>query len=335
MEKEKNERSRKWLITINNPADHAFTHEAIRLILENWKGLRYWCMCDEIGGHTQTYHTHLFIWGKNPIYFSNVKDKFKVAHIDKCKGSAQDNYDYIRKEGKYTGTEKETTNLRNTFEESGELPHENQGERNDLYAPYDMIKSGMDNYDILEENPHYMAHLDKVERCRQILKEKEYRNIFRKMENQYWFGKTGAGKTRTVMERYGYGNVYRVTDYQHPFDGYSGQDVIVFEEFNGNIPFSQMLTLLDGYPLELPCRYNNKIACYTKVFILSNLPLEKQYPNIQENSKESWLAFLRRIDDVVEYGDKGVIGYDKPLDYMYSLRNKFMEVDEQVELPFD
>ncbi len=56
-----------------------------------------------------------------------------------------------------------------------------------------------------------------------------------------------------------------------------------------------MLNYLDGYPVELPCRYANKQACYTKVYILSNIPFEQQYPNIQAEQPETWLALKRRI----------------------------------------
>ena len=97
------------------------------------------------------------------------------------------------------------------------------------------------------------------------------------------------------MDKYGYENVYRITDYEHPFDGYKGQDVIVFEEFRSGIKIGEMLTFLDIYPLSLPCRYNNKIACFTKIFIISNIPLEQQYPEIQREQPRTWVAFLRRI----------------------------------------
>ena len=56
-----------------------------------------------------------------------------------------------------------------------------------------------------------------------------------------------------------------------------------------------MLNYLDGYPCELPCRYNNKLACFTKVYIITNIPFNQQYINIQAESKETWKAFCRRI----------------------------------------
>lgn len=72
------------------------------------------------------------------------------------------------------------------------------------------------------------------------------------MRVEYVCGVTGAGKTRGVMEKYGYDKVFRVTDYLHPWDSYKGQDVVVFEEFKSSLRIQDMLNYLDGYPLELP-----------------------------------------------------------------------------------
>lgn len=313
-------RSRKWLLTINNPVEHGYTHDYIKNTLLSFKAVKYWCMCDEVGGKSNVYHTHLFIMGQNAIKFSTVKQRFPKAHIDFCRGMAQENRDYILKEGKYKGTLKEETNIRETFEELCDCPAERQGQRNDLVDLYDMIKSGMDNYDILESDPCYMMQLDKIDRCRQIVREREFRNKFRKLEVEYWSGKTGSGKTKTIMERYGYENVFRVTSYKYPFDNYRGQDIVVFEEFYNSLAIQEMLILLDGYPLDLLCRYNNKTACFTKVFILSNVDLANQYESVQADSKETWNAFLRRIHAVKIFDDKGIKEYKSPEEYLLRFR---------------
>ena len=309
-------RSRKWLLTINNPAEHGYSHDYIKSALASFKAVKYWCMCDEVGGKNNVYHTHLFIMGNNGILFSTVKKKFPKAHIDYCRGLAQENRDYVCKEGKYKGTSKEETNIKDTFEEMGDCPVEKPGQRSDLVDLYDMIKSGMDNYDILENDPTYMMQLDKIDRCRQIVKEKEFRSKFRELQVEYWSGKTGTGKTKTIMERYGYDEVFRVTSYRYPFDNYRGQDVIIFEEFFDSLSIQEMLTLLDGYPLDLPCRYNNKTACYTKVYILSNVDLTDQYRDVQIRSAETWNAFLRRIHAVKIFDDHGIKDYKSPDEYI-------------------
>lgn len=309
-------RSRKWLLTINNPAEHGYSHDYIKSALASFKAVKYWCMCDEVGGKNNVYHTHLFIMGNNGILFSTVKKKFPKAHIDYCRGLAQENRDYVCKEGKYKGTSKEETNIKDTFEEMGDCPVERPGQRSDLVDLYDMIKSGMDNYDILENDPTYMMQLDKIDRCRQIVKEKEFRSKFRELQVEYWSGRTGTGKTKTIMERYGYDEVFRVTSYRYPFDNYRGQDVIIFEEFFDSLSIQEMLTLLDGYPLDLPCRYNNKTACYTKVYILSNVDLTDQYRDVQIRSVETWNAFLRRIHAVKIFDDHGIKDYKSPDEYI-------------------
>lgn len=297
---DKETQSRKWQITINNPQKTDYSHERIKQSLETLKSLVYWCMSDEIG-ENQTYHTHLYIASASAIRFSTIKNLFQTAHIEMARGTSSQNKDYVFKEGKWKTSEKHSTNLRETHEEYGEMPIERQGARNDLNDLYDMIKQGYTNFQIIEENPTYMLNIEKIERARQIIKEDKYKDTFRQMETYYLHGPTGTGKTRYVMEKYGYSNVFRITDYEHPFDSYKGQDVIAFEEFRSSLKIQDMLNYLDGYPLELPCRYANKIACYTKVYIISNVPINQQYTNIQNEQILTWEAFRRRIKKVVQY----------------------------------
>jgi len=157
--------SRKWQITINNPAQKGFTHEYIRELLATFKSLVYWCMSDEIG-EEGTYHTHIFGAFSSCVRFSTIKKKFEGAHFEMAKGTSKENRDYIFKEGKWAKDKKKETNLVDTHEEFGDMPVERQGQRNDLIDLYDMIKQGMTNYDIMEENPAYMMNLDKIEKAR-------------------------------------------------------------------------------------------------------------------------------------------------------------------------
>ncbi len=51
----------------------------------------------------------------------------------------------------------------------------------------------------------------------------------------YISGATGTGKTRGILDKHGDGNVYRVNDYEHPFDGYSCQNILAFDEFRSQL----------------------------------------------------------------------------------------------------
>ena len=68
-----------------------------------------------------------------------------------------------------------------------------------------------------------------------------------------------------------------------------------------------MLNLLDIYPIQLPARYSDRTACYTNVYIISNLPLELQYTDVQAFDIKTWNAFIRRISCIKEFKQDGRI----------------------------
>lgn len=290
---------RKFQLTINNPVDHGFTHERVKNILADFPGAIYWCMCDEVG-EQGTPHTHVYVVFKNSVMFDTLHKKFYGVHVEQANGSNKENRDYVRKEGKWLDDAKHETNLVETFEEWGELPPDRTKGETQAEQIMQLIRDGKSNAEILDEIPGAMTKLNYIEQSRQTLLEEKYRDAWRELNVTYIWGETGSGKTRSVMEKYGYSNVFRVTDYAHPFDNYKGQDVILFDEFRSSLPLAAMLTYLEGYPIELPCRYANKVACFTKVFLISNIPLEKQYPNVQLDEPQSWKAFLRRFDTVLQ-----------------------------------
>ena len=80
-----------------------------------------------------------------------------------------------------------------------------------------------------------------------------FKDVYRKMDVTYIVGPTRVGKSRYVMEKYGYTNVYRISDYTHPFDEYNYQDVVVFDEFRSSLRLTACLPLppLHSVPLVL------------------------------------------------------------------------------------
>ena len=215
--------SRKWQVTINNPADRGLTHE---LIMAKIKSVKYYCMADEIGLETQTPHTHIFIYCSR-LRFSTLKRVFPEGHIERVHGTAEENRAYIRKDGKWAEDPKADTSIEGTFEEWGEVPEEpGAGYRTDIAEIYRQIDEGMTNAEIMARNPEAAQYINKMDKIRQDILEARYREEFRELEVTYIFGPTATGKTRSVMEEHGYSSVYRVTDYGHPFDRYAQEPVI-------------------------------------------------------------------------------------------------------------
>lgn len=302
----KDTQSRKWMLTINNPSDHGIDHDVIKQTLSEMKSIKYWCMADEIGLEDKTYHIHLFLYGTS-TRFSTIKLKFPTAHIEMGKGKIEQCIDYVKKSGKWSKDAKADTRVDGTFEESGEPPVEAQGTRNDLNVLYDMVKQGLKDYEILEANPTYLVNLRDIENVRQVNNERMFATQIRNMDVTYIWGDPGTGKTYGVLTRYGFENVFRVSDYRNPFDGYSGQDVLLLDEFDGQLPITLMNKLLEGYPFQLPCRFNNKWACYTKVYIIANSPLGHHYKDTHRDNELLWLAWIRRINLVQHYTDGKII----------------------------
>lgn len=318
---------RKWNITINNPLDYGFNHQKIKDCIDSLKSVKYWAMCDEMGS---TLHTHIIIYRTSPLLFQTLKKLFPPAHIEKMMGTVVENREYLMKDGKWKGTDKEETKLVNTFEEFGTVPEERQGQRNDLTALYDMIKEGKSNYEILEDNPNYMMQLEKVERCREILRYEQFKNIVREMHVEYWFGDPGSGKTSGVYKLYGgYDKVYRVTDNRNPWDGYKGQDVILFDDFRAcDFDINILLKWLDIYPLELPCRYNNKQACFTHIYFTSNISFDQLYRTVQSEDASTWNAFCRRFNLIKEFRSGSQFDYKGYDDFS---KNRWLPLDDSVD----
>ena len=301
--------SRKWLLTINNPQDHGMTHDEIIDRAQKFNP-DYMCMADEIG-ESGTYHTHLFLYSSSPMRFGTVKKRFPTAHIDRAHGTVQDNRAYIRKEGKWADTDKSETRVEGTFKEFGELPDE-ASEKSPKYARLlQCVKDGMSNKEILAIDPSFAFHLEHIDKLRQDIRFEKYLTENRFIKVHYLWGDSGTGKTRSIYEKHPPEEICRITHYPArgnvQFDAYKGQSVLVFEEFHSEIPISMMLNLLDIYPLMLPARYHDRIACYLTVYITSNIPLEEQYKDIHKDKLETWNAFLRRIHTVTEFRKDGTI----------------------------
>ncbi len=298
-----NYQCRKWQLTINNFNDIGLDVDTVKEKL-NLMSLNYWCLGQEIGHQNGTHHMHVFLYSTSPIRFKTLQRKFEGAHIENCLGTCKENRDYILKQGKFANTEKADTVIPGTFEEWGEIPaNEEDLEKSNRKRVLDLITDGKSNKEIINELPSEIYHLDEFNDIRQQMLFEDYKVKPRSLDVTYIYGKSGTGKTSYILKKYGFKDVCRITSYPSNmrFDGYDGQNVIVFEEFSSQIPLKDMLNYLDIYPLELPARYHNRIACYKKVFITSNESLNDQYKEEQRDIPESYQALKRRINRIWEF----------------------------------
>lgn len=321
-------------VTINNPLEHGFDHLKIKkTLVENFTTLRYFCMADEIGKEG-TPHTHLYVYFNSRVRFSTVKKNFPSAHIEPAHGNIESNISYVKKNGKWSASDKAETRVDGTYEEWGTVPVQ-KGTRADMEELYELIKAGYSNAEILAMNNDFILNIDKLDRVRTELLIDKFKNTRRTdLKVIYISGVTGTGKTRGILDKHGDGNVYRVSDYEHPFDGYSCQNILAFDEFRSQLRLSDMLNYCDIYPIQLPARYANKFACYETVYIISNWSLEDQYKEVQKENPESWNAFLRRIHEVRIYDKAGKITIYDSVDAYLKRKENFHSIEPEDECPF-
>ena len=336
----KNPQSRKWQGTLNHPSNHGYSREDIIKKCLSIKNIEYVAFSEEIAPTTQTPHFHIFLYRSSGMYFSSLKNLIPECHWENVKGTCEENRDYVFKLGKWKDTEKKDGNISDSHYEYGECPKEEQGKRNDLVYMYDLVKQGYTDSEILEKCPETaIKHLDKIGRLRLTYLRDYYKSERRTdLKVHYVFGKTGTGKSRDVLDYYSDQSTYRVTDYQHPFDSYQSEPVIVFEEFRSSLRLQDMLNYLDIYPLALPARYSPKQCCYTTVVVISNWNFEQQYAELQKDpeQKSSYEAWVRRFTGTVrEYTDLNTyIEYPTIQDYLK--RNEtFRKIPDHMSTPFD
>ena len=301
--------SRSYQITINNPKEKGFTDEKIEQIIAKSR-VTFACYAHEIG-ENGTPHVHIYMLFPSARRFSTLKKKLcPGAHIEKARGSVQDNTDYIKKKGKFAESPKAKTSVEGSYREFGQIPPHFNLEFSDMAQVIEMVNQGYSVVEIIKEFPKYALRVNAIEALRQEFLAEKYRETMRPVAVTYKYGATGTGKTRSIYQEFSPDEVCRITAYGKngvKFDSYKSENVLVFEEYASQIPIEEFLVYLDIYPLMLPARYADKTACYTKVIITSNLPLEAQYVDEQVQKRETYKAFLRRINWVEEYLPNGSV----------------------------
>lgn len=297
-------RARSWFCVLNNPADHGFSgtpDEIAEQMKERWitDNPQRTCAVAFCVSAEGLPHCHAVFEDTKTMRFTAVQKLFPGMHIEVTKGNKDQAEDYINKRGKW--------------QEKGEnvlcvVRHGDikgcQGQRRDFEIIDDLINQGLTPNEILEKSFSYRRYETMIKRA---FFDKRMREtpILRDVKTFFHFGESGSGKTYMYVqlcEKYGADNVYLLTDYgKGGFDNYNGQPILCMDEFRGQIPFSQLMNLLDGYRVQIPCRYSNGYALWIEVHIFTVLPPEMIYKTMVEENRgiDTYEQLKRRIDFVV------------------------------------
>ncbi|MCH5260232.1 MAG: hypothetical protein J1F18_10780 [Lachnospiraceae bacterium] len=252
-------------------------------------------------GENGTPHIQGFIVYSNSKRFINVKQDFLTAHISPAEGPNLSNRAYCTK----------TETRIAAPVEIGEYTE--MRSRTDIINLLEELSLGATNMDIKKSFPTLYSQFgpDKLERFRQDELQAKYSTTNRDVEAYFIYGDTRLGKTSYIYQNYSNSKIYRVTNYNSgSFDSYRNQEILVLDEFTGKMDITFLNNILDRYPLELPARYSNKTACFNKVYIISNLPLNKLYQEEQLLRPEVYRAFVSRFIRIIHFTEFGKFHYE-------------------------
>lgn len=250
----------------------------------------------EQGDDTGYRHWQVYVEHSSPIKFQTLRNRFPKGHFEPRRGSKRQAYEYVTKDDSRVIGEDACRIETGTIDLK-----EQQGKRTDLSVYHEAImEDGLSAQEVLRVYPSAYRYSSSLEALQNARDQEKFSTQMRDVNVTYLSGPPGVGKTRYVYDNFDAADVYRISDYEHPFDNYAGQGVLVLDEFDSQIGFDLMMNVLDRYPLELPARYRNKWAAYTKVLIISNLPLGDQYSEVYWQQRTRWQALRRRIHHVQE-----------------------------------
>lgn len=209
--------SRNWCITWNN-----YTEQDFKSLSE------YKCTYSILGkevGESGTPHIQGYMEFDGTKRLETLHNAFPKIHWEARKGNQEQAITYCRKEDK-------------TPFESGK-PKE-QGKRCDLIA----VAIAVTDKTFKSENfpEEYIKYQKGIEAYRVSL----YKDRTDKPQCIWRFGKTGTNKTRKPYDTH-IGNVY-VKDGTKWWDGYTQQEAIIVDDFDGKWDFRNFLRFLDRYP---------------------------------------------------------------------------------------
>lgn len=287
--------ARHWVFTLQD--DGEFKEEFKEIKVPD--PVRYFIAQRE-RGESGNYHWQGYIELSRPVRLAGMKKMLPGAHFEARRGSREQARDYCKK--------LETAVPGSVPVELGSFSTE-PGKRNDLKALYDDIATGDDFADIQARHiAAYARHFRWADRVRLNLTRRRSRN----QKSQplliltLW-GETGSGKTRQVYETEP--DIYVVdagTSQTLWWDGYDGQEAILFDDFYGGIKHHLLLQLTDRYQMSLQIKGGYTFKAWTRVYFTSN-----RHPKDWYRDESTWPALERRLTTngsrIVKVGDPNYV----------------------------
>ena len=310
---DKGSRSRSWFIVCPNVRTHGVAgakpedivtwtaQEICDFVVAQWVSKTRQAACLYCKSAEGLEHLHIVLCDVNKAYFNTVK-KFigGKAHIEMTKGSKAQVEEYINKTGKFE--EKGEVVLAKAQE--GELIGK-QGDRTDVQLIREAIENGFTWKEVRRMDDRFFENKYTTMIKNMYFDKRSLETPFKRSVAVHWYiGESGSGKTGITLdlvETLGEEQLYMVSDYKNGFDSYSGEPILVLDEFRGQLQYAVLLGILEGYKKELPARYSNVLGLWNEVHITTIKTPEQVYAKMidsAEADEDPISQLLGRIADI-------------------------------------
>ena len=274
-----------WCFTINNPtpADLA----SFPLTNEDVKYATY----GKEEGEDGTPHLQGYLQLVKPRRYTFVKALLPRGHheVQKSKSNVSAR-DYCYKQDTHPFQQGSFTPSANDSRKGGSSVEKSR-------SCYESIRRGDNVQSIIDSQPELVGFIH------QVAKYAPSRRGIAKV--LYLHGTTGSGKTTStlkVVQKLGL-SYFKKMPSTHWFDGYTGQQVLVLEEFQSCFTCTKFLSMCDPSPPQLEIKGGSMPNRATHFIICSNSGPYDQYLEVQSKRPRSFAAFLRRLTHVFDCSD--------------------------------
>lgn len=258
---------------------------------ESWNQVKYCVFQPEVCPTTGKTHFQGYTEFIKGVRISTIQRRFPGIHVEKRQGTSDQARDYcIKAESRLPGCEPS---------EIGKfVPGRGPGYRSDLTGAAEAISKGESLKSIATRDPVIFVKYHRgLTALSTILM--PHKRTWMPTVICLW-GPPGVGKTRSVYDEHGFDDVFEVSTPRSGsevwFDGYTGQPVILVDDFYGWLKWSFLLKFCDRYPQQLPVKggFTPNLAKF--IYFTSNADPKTWYH--YNNGTMLWSALERRFTEI-------------------------------------
>lgn len=241
------------------------------------RNMKYMCTCEDSTKEGK-WHGHAFIYFKNPVAMKSVKKLFgDDCHCEKPHKNS-DCIDYVL----------DKTKRKHSFQEFGNRPM-----NNGVHKMEDVLECNTVT-EVMESMPDTYVKYRKG--IIDLIENKKRKQRYYEPPKVIWiYGPSGTGKTREAFEA----GAVNVTYSNGFYSDWGDERIICIEELRGEIPYNELLKLLDAYHnyYSVNIKGGQKLIDLDVIYITSPLHPSKCYPR-QNQKEDSIQQLLRRITEL-------------------------------------